>query len=190
LLDEVSLLIDESLLQQTEQEAEEPRLAMLETIREYGREKLDASGETESTRQAHALYYLSLAEDAEIEIGGARQAAWLERLEREHDNLRAALQWSLEQAADEGSKAARNKEAALRLGGALRNFWIVHGHISEDATSWIAHWRHAETSMQLSRPRHSSSQRIWLSTRATITVPRCCVKTALRCTEHSKTSWG
>ncbi len=124
-------LLDESLLQQTEQEAEEPRLAMLETIREYGQEKLDASGETESTRQAHALYYLSLAEDAEIEIGGARQAAWLERLEREHDNLRAALQWSLEQTADEGSKAARNKEAALRLGGALRNFWIVHGHISE-----------------------------------------------------------
>jgi predicted ATPase/DNA-binding CsgD family transcriptional regulator len=131
LLDEVSSLIDESLLQQTEQEAEEPRLAMLETIREYGQEKLNASGEMESTRQAHALYCLSLAEDAEIEIGGARQAAWLERLEREHDNLRAALQWSLEQAANEGSKAERNKEGALRLGGALRNFWLVHGHISE-----------------------------------------------------------
>jgi predicted ATPase/DNA-binding CsgD family transcriptional regulator len=131
LLDEVSSLIDESLLQQTEQEAEEPRLAMLETIREYGQEKLNTSGEMESTRQAHALYYLSLAEDAEIEIGGARQAAWLERLEREHDNLRAALQWSLEQATNEGSKAEHNKEGALRLGGALRNFWLVHGHISE-----------------------------------------------------------
>ena len=127
LLDEVSSLIDESLLQQTEQEAEEPRLAMLETIREYGQEKLNASSETESTRQAHALYYLSLAEDAEIEIGGARQAAWLERLEREHDNLRAALQWSLEQAAND----EHNKEVALRLGGALRGFWLVHGHISE-----------------------------------------------------------
>src|SRR6266480_4279686 len=132
LLDEVSLLIDESLLQQTEQEAEEPRLAMLETIREYGQEKLDASGETESTRQAHALYYLSLAEDAEIEIGGARQAAWLERLEREHDNLRAALQWSLEQAEnEEATDDERSMETALRLGGALREFWRIHGYISE-----------------------------------------------------------
>lgn len=133
-LDEVSSLIDKSLLQQTEQETEEPRFAMLETIREYGQEKLDASGEAESTRQAHALYYLQLSEHAEIEIGGSRQAAWLERLEREHGNLRAALHWSLEQAANEDSKAAYNKEVALRLGGALRNFWLVHGHISEGRT--------------------------------------------------------
>jgi len=164
LLDEVSSLIDESLLQQTEQEAEEPRLAMLETIREYGQEKLNTSGEMESTRQAHALYYLSLAEDAEIEIGGARQAAWLERLEREHDNLRAALRWSLEQATNEGSKAEHNKEGALRLGGAAPEFLAsTWSHKRGTQTSWIALWRHGEASMQLSRQRHSLSQRSWPS---------------------------
>ncbi|TMD53715.1 MAG: tetratricopeptide repeat protein, partial [Chloroflexi bacterium] len=130
-LDGVSSLIDKSLLRQTEQEGQEPRLLMLETIREYGLEVLAAGGEMESTRRAHAHYYLSLAEDAEIEIGGPKQAAWLGRLEREHDNLRAALSWSLEQAGNEAMEGEHNIELALRLGGALRSFWVVHGHISE-----------------------------------------------------------
>lgn len=131
-LDGVASLMDKSLLRQTEQEGEEPRLLMLETIREYGLEALNASGEMESTRRAHALYYLSLAEDTETEIGGPQQAVWLERLEREHDNLRAALRWSLEQAGSEKARAGeRNMEIALRLAGALRRFWTVHGHISE-----------------------------------------------------------
>ncbi len=128
-LDGVSSLLDKSLLQQTEQEGEEPRLLMLETIREYGLEALATSGETEITQRAHAEYYLALAEQAELELGGSRQAAWLAQLEREHDNLRAALQWLLEQARDEG--AGQYREMALRLTGALYRFWIVHGHISE-----------------------------------------------------------
>ncbi len=67
-----------------------------------------------------------------MEVGGPRQAAWLERLEREHNNLRAAWQWSLEQAGDEGAiEGERGMETALRLGGALGRFWVVHGHISE-----------------------------------------------------------
>ena len=126
ILDGVASLIDKSLLQQTEQEGEEPRLVMLETIREYGLEALTDSGEEEITRQAHAAYYLALAEKAEPEFGGPEQATWLERLEREHDNLRAALNWSLEQ-----GKARRRMEMALRLGGALRRFWLVHAHIGE-----------------------------------------------------------
>ena len=131
-LDGMASLIDKSLLRQTEQEGEEPRLLMLATIREYGLEALAASGEMESTRQAHALYYLRLAQDTEVEVGGPRQAAWLERLEREHNNLRAAWQWSLEQAGDEGAiEGERGMETALRLGGALGRFWVVHGHISE-----------------------------------------------------------
>jgi predicted ATPase/DNA-binding CsgD family transcriptional regulator len=125
-------LIDKSLLHQTEQEGEEPRFLMLETIREYGLEVLAASGEIERTHQAHALYYLSLAEQAEPELGGAQQTLWVERLEREHDNLRAAMRWSL---GDEESardvKSGGNIEIALRLGGALRRFWVVHNHISE-----------------------------------------------------------
>src|SRR2546428_5776729 len=119
-LDGVASLIDKSLLRQTEQDGKEPRLLMLQTIREYGVEALASNGEMESTRRAHAHYYLRLSEDAEVEIGGPQQATWLERLEREHDNLRAALQWSLEQAGNEETmEGKRSIEMALRLGGAL-----------------------------------------------------------------------
>lgn len=126
-LDGVASLIDKSLLQQTEQEEEEPRLLMLETIREYGLATLASSDEMVHTQRMHALYYLSLTEHAEVEIGGPQQTAWLHRLEQEHDNLRAALQWLLEQAVEDESCI----EVALRLGGALRTFWTVHGHLSE-----------------------------------------------------------
>ncbi len=126
-LDAVASLIDKSLLQQTEQEGEEPRLLMLETIREYGLTTLAISNEMARTQRTHALYYLSLAEHAEVEIGGPQQTAWLNRLEQEHDNLRAALQWLVEQAVKDESCI----EVALRLGGALRTFWTVHGHLSE-----------------------------------------------------------
>ena len=112
-LDATASLIDKSLLQQTEQEEEEPRFVVLETIREYGLEALAESQELERTRRAHAGYYLNLAEQAEPELGGPRQAAWLERLEREHDNLRAVLRWSLEQG--EASKDGQYMELALRL---------------------------------------------------------------------------
>jgi predicted ATPase/class 3 adenylate cyclase/DNA-binding CsgD family transcriptional regulator len=128
-LDIVASLIDKSLLQQTGLESEEPRFAMLETIRAYGLEVLAASGEIEVTRQAHAKYYLRLSEEAEPELGGPRQAVWLERLEQEHDNLRAALGWSLERA-EEGP----SPEMAQRLAGALWRFWEVRGHWSEGRT--------------------------------------------------------
>src|SRR5256886_161952 len=132
-LDGVASLVDKSLLQQTEQEGEEPRLLMLETIREYGLEALADSGEMERTQRAHATYYLRLAEEAELELGGPEQAVWLERLEREHDNLRTALRWSLEQAEHEEAEqsAGDGRERALRLGGALWKFWWTRGHWSE-----------------------------------------------------------
>ena len=126
-LDKVASLIDKSLLQQTEQGEDELRLGMLETIREYGLERLAASGEAEATRQAHAVYYLALAEEAKAELSGPRQVAWLERLEREHDNLRAVVRWALEPAED----AVQRREILLRLGGALVEFWHVHGYYSE-----------------------------------------------------------
>ena len=131
-LDQVASLMDKSLLRQAEKQGQEPRLLMLETIREYGLEVLASAGEMESTRRAHAAYYLRLSEDAELELGGPQQTVWLERLEREHDNLRAALQWSLVQAEEEVAREdERSREIALRLGGSLRLFWVVHGHISE-----------------------------------------------------------
>ncbi len=128
-LDGVSSLIDKSMLHSWQQEGEEPRLAMLETMREYGIECLTASGELEVTRQSHALYYMMLAEEAEPNLRGTKQAPWLARLEREHDNLRAALRWSLEQ-----GEVGQSMELALRLGGALTQFWILHGHFSEGRT--------------------------------------------------------
>lgn len=126
-LDAVASLLDKSLLQQVEQAEGELRLVMLETIREYGLEALAAGGEAEATRQAHAVYYLALAEEASVQGHSPQQAVWLERLEREQDNLRAVVRWSLEPAQD----AVQRREVLLRLGGALLEFWHVRGHYSE-----------------------------------------------------------
>ncbi len=130
-LDGVASLRDKSLVQQqSAQRDEEPRLMMLETIREYGLEALSTSGELECARRAHAQYYLWLSEEVEPKLGDPQQAMWLERLEREHDNLRAAMRWSLE-----GGEARQDmeerREMALRLGTVLRSFWVIHGHWSE-----------------------------------------------------------
>ncbi len=123
-LDGLASLRDQSLVQQEPalDPEDEPRFTMLETIREYALERLAANGETEETSRRHAGYYLALAEAAEPELRGPAQGVWLTRLETEHDNLRAALHWSLESGAE---------ETALRLGGALWRFWYMHGHLSE-----------------------------------------------------------
>ncbi|MFL5656364.1 MAG: ATP-binding protein [Ktedonobacteraceae bacterium] len=124
-LDMVASLVDKSLLQRMKQKAgEEPRFVMLETIREYGLERLEALGEMEVVRRAHAAYFLRLAEEAERELWGSQQAKWLEHLEREHDNLGVVMQWSLEQTEDGGNMA-------LRLGGALGHFWFIRSYFSE-----------------------------------------------------------
>jgi predicted ATPase/tRNA A-37 threonylcarbamoyl transferase component Bud32 len=125
-LEGMASLLDKSLLQQTEQDSGEPRFAMLETIREYGLETLTSGGEVEATREAHAVYYLALAEQAEPQLNGPQQISWFERLEREHDNLRAALSWFLEPGADRQSS-----ELGLRLSGALSRFWEISGYASE-----------------------------------------------------------
>src|SRR6266567_1005303 len=124
--DGVALLLDKNLLQKPAQGDEEPRLLMLETIREYGLERLASEGEAHATRQAHAAYYLALAEQAEPQLDSHEQLSWFQRLEREHDNLRAALTFLVEQ-----GSVGQSKELALRLAGALWRFWLVHGHVSE-----------------------------------------------------------
>jgi predicted ATPase/transcriptional regulator with XRE-family HTH domain len=126
LLERVTSLLDKSLLRTVQQEGKESRLVMLETIREYGLEALVTSGEMETSRQAHAHYYLELAEEAERELGGLQAAVALERLEGELDNLRAMMRWSLEQ-----EKIGHSIEMALRLGAALWQLWRVRGHFSE-----------------------------------------------------------
>jgi DNA-binding CsgD family transcriptional regulator/tetratricopeptide (TPR) repeat protein len=126
-LDGVASLIDKSLLQQAKQEENEPRLMMLETIREYGLECLATSGETEAARQAHALYYLSLTEKFEPEFGGPQQIISTMRLERERENLRAALYWLIEH---------EERESALRLSAALWRFWRVRSPVRE-GLDWL-----------------------------------------------------
>jgi predicted ATPase/DNA-binding CsgD family transcriptional regulator len=129
-LDGAASLIDKNLLQQTEREGEEPRLLMLETVREYAQECLSASGEEELIRSRHATYYLRLSETAETEIEGEQQARWLLRLEQEHENLRIALLWSVQQ------EDASSRELALRLAAALHSFWLIHGHLRE-GIQWL-----------------------------------------------------
>src|ERR687885_1938696 len=97
----------------------ESRFVMLELIREYALERLEASGEADALRRQHATVALALAEAAEPELRGPRQGMWLQRLEAEHENLAAALQWALQ---------AQQGAMAMRLAGALWQFWYLHGH--------------------------------------------------------------
>jgi predicted ATPase/class 3 adenylate cyclase/Tfp pilus assembly protein PilF len=118
----VSSLLDKSLLRQEEGPDGEPRFVMLETVHEYAREKLQESAEAEEIKRVHAQYFLTLAEEAYPQLRGQDQLEWLDRLEAEHDNMRAALSWALER---------KETEVALRLGGALWWFWSVRGYYSE-----------------------------------------------------------
>ena len=114
-LDGVTSLLDKHLLHQRAYDDDDTaRLLMHETIREFGLEALAVNQELETARQSHAAYFLRRAEEAEPYLEGAEQALWLDRLERDYANLRAALQWALERQAG---------EMALRLGNALFHFW-------------------------------------------------------------------
>ena len=131
-LDGVASLIDKSLLQHTEQENQEPRLMMLETIREYALETLVTFRELWNTRQAHAAYYLRLAEEAEPELEGPMRKMWWERLGGEHENLRAASVWILDQVRREKTK--QSTDMALRFGCSMRLFWAEGGYWNEGRT--------------------------------------------------------
>ena len=127
-VDGVESLLDKSLLRQEDGPGDEARLVMLETIHEYARERLVASGEQERLKEEHARYFLALAERAwEARLGSERQP-WLVRLEVEHDNLRAALQVWLQE--------DRDGAEAVRMAGALRWFWQHNGHSPEGRT-WL-----------------------------------------------------
>ena len=125
-LDAVARLVDKSLVRQEEQTDDEPRLLMLETIREYALERLEASGEAEAMLRQHATFFLHLAEESFPKMNSAEQSTWLKRLEADHDNLRAAMQWLL---AQEGTEQRR--EMALRLIVALKWFWFNRGYFRE-----------------------------------------------------------
>jgi predicted ATPase/DNA-binding SARP family transcriptional activator/DNA-binding CsgD family transcriptional regulator len=112
------------------------RFRMLEPVRQYAQERLEEHGKAAAVRRRHAEFFLALAEEAEPELLGPRQEVWLECLEREHDNLRAALRWLLDE---------RVAELTLRVAGALWLFWFMRGYSLEG-------WRWLEESASLGGP--------------------------------------
>jgi predicted ATPase/class 3 adenylate cyclase len=135
-------LLQHSLVQRGPDDAE-GRLRMLETIREFGLGRLDESGEAEDVRLRHAQRFLELAEEAEPYLTGPEQRHWLDLLSREHDNLRAALDWALDR--DPGT-------IALRLAAALWRFWYARGHLHE-GRRWLEGALSLPSSRERSTPR-------------------------------------
>lgn len=129
-LDGIAALVDKSLLRQDRAadrepgsaSSVEPRFMMLETIREYALERLQASADWEATRRAHAHFFLALAERAEPQLTGPEQKAWCDQLAKEHENFRAVFNWA---------QATGEVNLGLRLGGALWRFWLWRGHVRE-----------------------------------------------------------
>jgi tetratricopeptide (TPR) repeat protein len=120
ILDALSRLVDKSLLLVEQQD--QPRYRFLEPIRQYARDKLNETRESNLIQDRHLNYYLRVAEEAEPHLFGVWQQDWKNRLELDHDNLRVALAWSLE---------SNQIEAGLKLAGALAWFWHSKGHLSE-----------------------------------------------------------
>jgi predicted ATPase/DNA-binding SARP family transcriptional activator len=141
LLEGVASLLDKSLLQQEPGTEEEPRFGMLETIREYGRECLAASGEAEILHRRHAEFFTAFAEETAPRLLSAQRSRWLARLEAEHDNLRAAF---------DGCQAARSP-LALRLAGSLFWFWNFGAHFKEG-------WRRAQEALNVAEERTAAAR--------------------------------
>ena len=122
LLQEIASLVDKSLVRCSSPTGGEPRFAMLQLMREYGLEQLVRSGEADEAHRRHAAYLLELAEAAEPELEGPDQGRWLDRIEAELGNIRAALDWVC---------STESGELAIRLAVALRVFWFVRGYAVE-----------------------------------------------------------
>src|SRR5205823_6185366 len=126
-LDLLGHLVDKSLVLAEPNVDGVARYRLLEMLRQYGQERLAASAPAEVVRRRHAMFFRELVEAAESKLAGPEQAESLERLEQEHDNLRAALQWCLD---------TRDAEMGLRLAGAAWRFWLVRGYLSE-GSRWL-----------------------------------------------------
>jgi predicted ATPase len=171
-LEGLESLVDQSLVRSTD-EAGAQRFDMFETIREFAAELLDAAGDADTTREAHARVFLALAERLAPLLQGADQRAWLDHLERDHDNLRAALTWACERPAP---------ETAVGLCYALWRFWQQRGYLAEarawfdviadqawdlpetdrarfaEALGGIAYW---QADLEVARTRYDESLAIW-----------------------------
>jgi predicted ATPase len=119
-------LVEQSLVMvQPPRVGGEARYGMLEPVRQYALERLEENGDAKGARRRHAAFFLGQAEEAEPELRRLRQVEWLERLEGENGNLRAAMSWSLD---------TDDAETAARLGWALWLFWRFHGYQREGRT--------------------------------------------------------
>jgi predicted ATPase/class 3 adenylate cyclase len=121
-LDGLTSLVDKSLIRRDEVPEGHPRFSMLETIREFGYEQLGAIGDLDLVVRRHADYFLALAVEAEPHLTAGDQVEWLDRCDREHANIRAALRWAI---------AEGQAERALEAAGALWRFWQQRGHLAE-----------------------------------------------------------
>ena len=121
-LDGLASLVDKSLIRRVEPPGRPSRFSMLETIREFAQERLEASGDLEPVRRRHAQHFLRLAGEAEPHLTGADQGEWLDRCDTEHANIRAALRWAI----DRGDAGPAQAAA-----GALWRFWQQRGHLAE-----------------------------------------------------------
>jgi predicted ATPase len=123
IIDTLGTLVDASLIRDA-QRAGQPRFSLLETIRDYARERLRESGQWKEAHDRHAAHFLELAESARAGLDGPDQVAWLDRLEAEHDNLGAAISWLLDQ---------DQLGPAFQLGAMTWQYWWLRGHTEENA---------------------------------------------------------
>jgi predicted ATPase/DNA-binding CsgD family transcriptional regulator/Tfp pilus assembly protein PilF len=122
LLDQITALVDQSLLRQLDRDSDQPRFAMYQTIHEFADGELAAQGETDAARRAHAEWVVGLIETGTAMLVGPDQLDWLDRFETEHDNIRAALTFAIEE---------RVADLAHRIAGLLWGFWSLRGHQQE-----------------------------------------------------------
>ena len=163
ILDLLSRLLDRSLIAVEEKPGGSIRYRLLESMREYGQERLAESGEATAIRRKHRDFFLSLLEQYVLEPGGARDVAWLERFDHDHDSLRAALEWSME---------AGEAEAVLRMSARLWWFWETRGYWHEGRARLEAalHLTRAVSSDARAEVLHGAGRLAWLqgdSARAT-----------------------
>jgi tetratricopeptide (TPR) repeat protein len=141
-LDSATALIDQSLIRQVDGPDGEPRFFMSETLREYAFERLSVGNELEMMRHQHAAYVLRLLEAVEPKLRGVEQEACLNRLDAEYNNIRAALAWS----------CTAETEMALRMAGALWEYWLARGYLTE-GRAWLTDILHRSETMPALPPR-------------------------------------
>ena len=169
-LEQIVERLVEAALVQAHPDDDEPSMHMLETVRAFGLEQLATTGEWEAAQSCHAAYYLDLAERAERASGTSEQSRWLTHLDKEHENLIAALQTST---------LSEDTETALRLAGALAWFWLARGYWTQGRTSLEVALRSRRPSTPRCAPKHFEPprslhvDRVTLSTRRPFSMMRC-----------------